>query len=134
MQELQTHLENISFGHNDTLRKKTWKAIRGLQEEEDIIKLFTVLHQEYSTLDTHINMYVENGMNRLSKGQPADVSKKYLQDLFITDPTMDRARLITSKGEIENVNVNCMDCYQRTPLHVVVGASTVPRLTSRYAT
>lgn len=67
MQELQTHLENISFGHNDTLRKKTWKAIRGLQEEEDIIKLFTVLHQEYSTLDTHINMYVENGMNRLSK-------------------------------------------------------------------
>lgn len=37
-----------------------------------------------------------------TQGQPADVSKKYLQDLFITDPTMDRARLITSKGEIEN--------------------------------
>jgi hypothetical protein len=67
MQELQTRLENISFDHDDKLRKKTWKAIRGLQEEKDIMKLFTVLHQEYSALDTHINMYVENGMNRLPK-------------------------------------------------------------------
>lgn len=34
------------------------------------------------------------------QGQPADLSKKCLQDLFITDPTIDRAKLITSKGEI----------------------------------
>lgn len=66
IQELQTRLEKISFEHNDTLRKKSWKAIRGLQEE-DIMKLFTVLHQEYSTLNTHISMYVKNGMNMLPK-------------------------------------------------------------------
>lgn len=34
------------------------------------------------------------------QGQPADLSTKCLQDLFITDPAIDRAKLITSKGEI----------------------------------
>lgn len=35
-----------------------------------------------------------------SLGQTADSSKKCVQDLFITDPTIDRAKLITSKGDI----------------------------------
>lgn len=56
MRKLQNLLEKISFEHNDSFKKKTWKAICNLQQEEDIMKLFTVLHQEYSTLDTHINL------------------------------------------------------------------------------
>ncbi|EHK42545.1 hypothetical protein TRIATDRAFT_319948 [Trichoderma atroviride IMI 206040] len=108
MRELQTLLEKISFKHNDALRKKTWKAICGLQEEEDIMKLFAVLHQEYSTLDTHINLrtnaVAEAVLAKLTnldtQGQPANPSKKCLQDLFITDSAIDRAKLITSKGEI----------------------------------
>ncbi|KAK1252172.1 hypothetical protein MKX08_003359 [Trichoderma sp. CBMAI-0020] len=108
MQELQEVLEKISFEPNDALRKKTWKAISGLQEEKDIMKLFTVLHQEYSTLDTHINLrtnaVAEAVLARLTgldtQGQPADPSKKCLQDLFITDPAIDRAKLLTSKGDI----------------------------------
>lgn len=35
-----------------------------------------------------------------TQGQPADLSRKCLQDLFITDPAIDRAKLITSKGDI----------------------------------
>lgn len=35
-----------------------------------------------------------------SLGQTADSSKKCVQALFITDPAIDRAKLITSKGEI----------------------------------
>ncbi|KAM0518966.1 hypothetical protein ACHAPE_003957 [Trichoderma viride] len=108
IQELQTLLQKISFKHDDTWRKKTWKAVCGLQEAEDIIKLFTVLHQEYSTLDTHINLrtnaVAEAVLAKLTdldtQGQPADLSKRCLQDLFITDPAIDRAKLITSKGEI----------------------------------
>lgn len=60
IKELQTLLQKISFEHDDSWRKKTWKAVCGLQEEEDIMKLFTVLHHEHSTLDTHINLYVTN--------------------------------------------------------------------------
>lgn len=37
-----------------------------------------------------------------TQGQLADLSKQCLEDLFITDPVIDRARLITSKGEIVN--------------------------------
>jgi hypothetical protein len=36
------------------------------------------------------------------QGQPTDLGKICLQDLFITDPIIDRARLITSKREIVN--------------------------------
>ncbi|UKZ61164.1 uncharacterized protein TrAtP1_002434 [Trichoderma atroviride] len=108
MRELQTLLEKISFKHDDTLRKKAWKAICGLQEEEDIMKLFAVLHQEYSTLDTHINLrtnaVAEDILAKLTnldtQEQPSYVSKKCLQALFITDPAIDCAKLITSKGEI----------------------------------
>lgn len=35
-----------------------------------------------------------------TEGQPAGLSKKCLQDLFITDTAIDRAKLVTSKGKI----------------------------------
>ncbi|KAL7917441.1 ankyrin repeat-containing domain protein [Trichoderma austrokoningii] len=108
LRELQEVLEKITFEHNDSLRKKTWKAICGLQEEA-VMKLFTVLHHEYSTLGAWINLHtaavveaVQTTLDNLDlRGQPADLDKKCLQDLFITDPDMDRAKLITSKGDIK---------------------------------
>jgi hypothetical protein len=56
MRDLQEILERISVEHQDSLKKKTWKAICSLQEEEDIVTLFALLHQEYISLDAHINL------------------------------------------------------------------------------
>ncbi|ETS04744.1 hypothetical protein M419DRAFT_6568 [Trichoderma reesei RUT C-30] len=84
-------------------------------EEENILKLFNQLDQEYNSLNTHINLHMLAMTETLHTGvqsieskirsiaQAADStpeSVKCLQNLFITDPAKDRAKLITSKGEL----------------------------------
>lgn len=56
IRDLQELLTKVSFEHKDPLRKKTWKAIYNLKEEENIMKLFAMLDHEHSTLIALISM------------------------------------------------------------------------------
>ncbi|KAL7783921.1 ankyrin repeat-containing domain protein [Trichoderma afarasin] len=118
MQSLQDLLQKISFESHDSMKKKTWRAIIGLKEEGDISKLFGILDQEYILLNTQIslctlavaedaqgrNRSVDTRLNTMAQAARAADSSfdplQCLQALFITEPEMDRAKLITSKGEL----------------------------------
>lgn len=56
LQSLQNLLHKISFGGDDPLGKKTWRAICSLKEEGAMLKLFDMLDQEYNSLNTHIHL------------------------------------------------------------------------------
>ncbi|KAL7933000.1 ankyrin repeat-containing domain protein [Trichoderma chlorosporum] len=115
VQSLHDILKKTSFDSHDSIGKKTWRAIFSLKEENNILKLFDMLDQEYNLLDTHINLRVLAVVENIQVGHhsidfklnaiaqaadPSPDSLKCLQALFITDPAIDRAKLITSKGEL----------------------------------
>ncbi|KAL7964970.1 ankyrin repeat-containing domain protein [Trichoderma sp. SZMC 28014] len=114
-QSLHNVLQKTLIERNDSIMRKTWKAIFTLKEEENVMNLFISLDQEYAILDTYINLILlkmngnkESGNDaveaRISTlAQATDSSPetvKCLQALFITDPAMNRNTLITNKGEL----------------------------------
>lgn len=56
VQSLHDLIQNTSFESHDSIKKKAWGAIFSLKEEENILKLYEMLDQEYTSLNTHINL------------------------------------------------------------------------------
>ncbi|KAK4085044.1 uncharacterized protein Triagg1_34 [Trichoderma aggressivum f. europaeum] len=111
VQSLQNLLQKISFNRRDSIRKRTWRAISGLKQEANISNLFDDLDHEYNSLNTHMNLRIftiaediQTGYNSIDKSNTTANSSpdslKCQQALFITDPAIDRAKLINSKGEL----------------------------------
>ncbi|UKZ54103.1 hypothetical protein TrVGV298_007909 [Trichoderma virens] len=115
VESLRSLLQKLAFDRNDPLREKTWKAIISLKEDENVESLFISLDQEYTILNTYINLYnltanrsneagsdsIKATTNTMAQAVDSGTdSEKCLRALFITDPAIDRARLITSKGEL----------------------------------
>ncbi|KAL7953809.1 ankyrin repeat-containing domain protein [Trichoderma compactum] len=113
VQSLQDLLQKISFNRRNSIRKKTWRAISGLKQEANILKLFDDLDHEYNSLNTHIHLRIftiaediQTGYNSIdttfnTTANSSPDSLKCQQALFITDPAIDRAKLINSKGELK---------------------------------
>lgn len=55
-QSLHNVLQKTLIERNDSIMRKTWKAIFTLKEEENVMNLFISLDQEYAILDTYINL------------------------------------------------------------------------------
>ncbi|KAL6817345.1 ankyrin repeat-containing domain protein [Trichoderma sp. SZMC 28015] len=92
-----------------------------MKQEANISKLFADLDHEYNSLNTHIHLRIlaitgdaqtayksiDTKLNTIAQAAQAARAAdsdfyplQCLRDLFITDPVMDRAKLITSKGEL----------------------------------
>lgn len=56
VQSLHNLMHETSFESHDSIKKKAWRAIFSLKEEENILKIFDMLDQEYTSLNTHINL------------------------------------------------------------------------------
>ncbi|KAM5356900.1 hypothetical protein ACJ41O_003546 [Fusarium nematophilum] len=117
---LRPRLLEIEFKAEDSRIKKTWRAICGQVEEDDIFKLFEALNQEENLLNLHISSLntlvatnyaiaeaVHNGFSsleaQLSSKLPADPeadANRLLKALFEMDPSSDRASLVTAKGGV----------------------------------
>ncbi|KAL7911717.1 ankyrin repeat-containing domain protein [Trichoderma velutinum] len=115
VQSLQNLIQKSSFESHNSITLKTWRAIFSLKEEENILKMFDLLDQEFNSLNTHINLHIlamaediqtgytsiDTKLNTIAQAANSSPdSLKCLQALFITDPATDRAKLINSKGEL----------------------------------
>lgn len=54
IKSLSSILEGIRFNSQDTIMKKTWKAVGGLAQQNEILKLFEELDQERGLLTLHL--------------------------------------------------------------------------------
>ncbi|KAM5347736.1 hypothetical protein ACJ41O_007560 [Fusarium nematophilum] len=117
--DLRARLEALDFQSQDSLGKKTWRAVCSLMEEEEILKAFDTLDQEQNLLSLHIaalnsdagqkmNEAMQNGLSSI-EGQLKNIaetsdtssdSAKCLKALFVTNPSEDRAGLKTAKGDV----------------------------------
>ncbi|CAM1509880.1 Fc.00g002150.m01.CDS01 [Cosmosporella sp. VM-42] len=117
--QLRSKLEATKFKSDDPFRKKAKKAISGVMEEDDVLKLFDTLDKELSPLGLHVNgINLETNHNTAELMQtefskvkdqlvnitratdPSSGTEKCLKDLFITDPSIDRVALTTAKGDV----------------------------------
>ncbi|KAI5462798.1 hypothetical protein BGZ63DRAFT_402159 [Mariannaea sp. PMI_226] len=117
--QLQLRLEATSFKGDDPFGKKAKRAIRGVMEEEDVLQLFDTLDKELGPLGVHLgglNLETSHNIAELIQTEFSGVkdqlnnivratdlspeAEKCLKDLFITDPSIDRATLKTTKGEV----------------------------------
>ncbi|KAH6867370.1 ankyrin repeat-containing domain protein [Thelonectria olida] len=109
---LCSSLEAIGFETKDSLGKKTWRAVCGLYQEKEILKLFETLDQEQGLVIREASHTMEETLRggfSLIEAKLGAIeettdfspdSTKCLKALFTTDPSDDRAALRTAKGDI----------------------------------
>ncbi|KAJ3536196.1 hypothetical protein NM208_g6829 [Fusarium decemcellulare] len=111
--ELLAIFGRFDFGHEDSVGRKTWKAIGGLANESEIRELFSRIERLKSTLMLQIELsnsdqgqqqllqlsqVAENVQDIKSAIRPGTDDEACLRALFITDPINDRDTITSTKG------------------------------------